>query len=93
MRRVITLNDGSEIGPEYLKAELTGTFDARARIGGSSSLPPAGASMREAERLLLEATLEVTGGNRTRTAEILGVSLRTIRNKIREHGLPPRRFA
>jgi DNA-binding NtrC family response regulator len=93
MRRVITLNDDSEIGPEYLKAELTPTCDPRVRIGGPSSLPPAGASMREAERQLLEATLEVTGGNRTRTAEILGVSLRTIRNKIREHGLPPRRFA
>jgi DNA-binding protein Fis len=42
---------------------------------------------------LLERTLEVTGGNRTRTAEMLGVSLRTIRNKVREFGLPPRRYA
>jgi len=35
-------------------------------------------------------TLESTGGNRSRTAELLGVSLRTVRNKIREYGLPPR---
>ena len=49
--------------------------------------------MREVERQLLEATLRANGGNRTRTAEMLGVSLRTIRNKIREHGLPPRRYA
>jgi flagellar hook protein FlgE len=35
-------------------------------------------------------TLESTGGNRARAAELLGVSLRTVRNKVREFGLPPR---
>jgi DNA-binding NtrC family response regulator len=93
MRRVVTLSDGDEIGPECLKAELSG----RSYSGGVSLAAPAplraGTSMREVERSLLEATLQVTGGNRTRTAEMLGVSLRTIRNKIREHGLPPRRYA
>ena len=44
--------------------------------------------MREVERQLLEATLQSTGGNRTRTAEMLGVSLRTVRNKIRAYDLP-----
>ena len=33
---------------------------------------------------------EATNGNRTRTAEMMGVSLRTVRNKIREYGLAPR---
>ena len=27
-------------------------------------------------------------GNRSRTAELLGVSLRTVRNKVRSYGLP-----
>jgi DNA-binding NtrC family response regulator len=93
MRRVVTLNDGDEIGPECLQAELS----AKARSTGLpafAALPThAGTSMREVERSLLEATLQSTGGNRTRTAEMLGVSLRTIRNKIREYGLPPRRYA
>ncbi len=93
MRRVITLSDGQEIGPECLKNELPGANGSTPRSTVSASLPPAGASMREVERHLLEATLLCTGGNRTRTAEMLGVSLRTIRNKIREHGLPPRRYA
>jgi len=53
----------------------------------------AGTPMRELERQLLETTLQLTWGNRTRAAEMLGISLRTIRNKIREFGLPPRRFA
>jgi len=50
----------------------------------------AGHTLREAEKQLLERTLEATGGNRTRAAAMLGVSLRTVRNKIREYGLPPR---
>jgi DNA-binding protein Fis len=43
------------------------------------------------EKRLLEMTLDATGGNRSRAAGMLGVSLRTVRNKIREYGLPPRR--
>jgi hypothetical protein len=42
------------------------------------------------ERQLFAMTLESTGGNRARAAELLGVSLRTVRNKVREFGLPPR---
>jgi transcriptional regulator with PAS, ATPase and Fis domain len=52
-----------------------------------------GLTLRELERSLLEKTLEATGGNRTRAAGMLGVSLRTVRNKVREYGLPPRRAA
>jgi len=96
MRRLVTLNETDEIGPESLKTELSGAIYSNSlpspAASPASSLR-AGTSMREVERHLLEATLQSTGGNRTRTAEILGVSLRTIRNKIREHGLPPRRFA
>jgi DNA-binding protein Fis len=40
------------------------------------------------ERKLVEITLEATGGNRSRAAELLGVSLRTVRNKVRSYGLP-----
>jgi DNA-binding protein Fis len=48
--------------------------------------------LRDVERELFATTLAATGGNRTRAAQILGVSLRTVRNKVREYGLPPRRF-
>jgi DNA-binding NtrC family response regulator len=93
IRRVFTLSDSNEIGPESLKAELSGATYSRTQPAISTAPLRAGTSMREVERHLLEATLQITGGNRTRTAEMLGVSLRTIRNKIREHGLPPRRYA
>jgi DNA-binding NtrC family response regulator len=49
-----------------------------------------GQTLEAVERKLLESTLRETGGNRTRAAEMMGVSLRTIRNKIREYGLAAR---
>jgi DNA-binding NtrC family response regulator len=50
----------------------------------------AGVSLEAMEKRLLEVTLAATEGNRSRAAEMLGVSLRTVRNKIRGYGLPPR---
>jgi DNA-binding NtrC family response regulator len=47
-----------------------------------------GLKVGEMERRLFALTLESTGGNRSRAAELLGVSLRTVRNKIRVYGLP-----
>jgi len=54
---------------------------------------PAGTPIWQVEKLHLEKTLALTEGNRTHAAELLGISLRTLRNKIREYGLPPRRYA
>jgi DNA-binding NtrC family response regulator len=47
----------------------------------------AGRSLRDVEKQMLELTLQATKGNRTHAAAMLGVSLRTVRNKIREFGL------
>jgi DNA-binding NtrC family response regulator len=52
-----------------------------------------GGSLREMQRQLLESTLDAHGGNRTRAARALGICARTMRNKIREYGLPPRRYS
>ena len=91
MRRVVAISNGNNIGPEYLAPEFLKPIGVKTT---ASTIPlQAGTSMKELERQLLETTLQLTGGNRTRAAEMLGVSLRTIRNKIREFGLPPRRYA
>jgi DNA-binding NtrC family response regulator len=92
MQRVVTLCDASEIGRQHLASEWVPA--GRPQVGNPVSPAAAypGTSIRELERHLLESTLLQTDGNRTRAAEMLGVSLRTIRNKIREYGLPPRRY-
>jgi DNA-binding NtrC family response regulator len=45
----------------------------------------AGQSVGEMERKLIMTTLEQTSGNRTHAAKLLGISLRTLRNKLREY--------
>jgi DNA-binding NtrC family response regulator len=57
---------------------------------GAAALPPAVVgkptmSVREMERALIMETLQATSGNRTQAAKILGISLRTLRNKLREY--------
>jgi DNA-binding NtrC family response regulator len=41
-----------------------------------------GMTVDEAERRLIMATLEAAGGNKTRAAEMLGISLKTLHNKL-----------
>jgi two-component system response regulator FlrC len=50
-----------------------------------NATPQAGNSVSEMERKLIMATLEETNGNRTHAAKLLGISLRTLRNKLREY--------
>jgi DNA-binding NtrC family response regulator len=86
VRRAVALATGAEIGREGL--EGWGWADAVPGNRDHDDHLRAGVSLENMERKLLEMTLEATGGNRSRTAALLGVSLRTVRNKIRSYGLP-----
>jgi len=46
-----------------------------------------GKSLKEMERRMILRTLEETGGNRTHTADILGISRRTLQLKLKEYGI------
>jgi DNA-binding NtrC family response regulator len=103
IRRAVALTTGAEIGSGALADEDCGSLLATPAIAPGSPpaiaaafsanrtedvcLRP-GVSLGEMERKLVEITLEATGGNRSRAAELLGVSLRTVRNKVRSYGLP-----
>jgi DNA-binding NtrC family response regulator len=57
---------------------------------------PAGATVDDVERELIQQTLESTTNNKTRAAELLGISLKTLHNKLKEyeagakgHAAPP----
>ncbi len=54
---------------------------------GGGTLPPGAIvlhtlNVQEAERALIRRALELTKNNRTKTAELLGISVRTLRNKL-----------
>jgi DNA-binding NtrC family response regulator len=95
VRRAVALATGTEIGLEGLEGSVWNIHkedkddqpeDPGERAG--EDFLRAGVSLGDMERRLVEMTLEATGGNRSRAAELLGVSLRTVRNKVRSYGLP-----
>ncbi len=70
------------------EAELPDAFkqlDQEAEKTGIDLTP--GRSLKEMEREMILRTLEDSGGNRTRTAEILGISRRTLQLKLKEYGI------
>ncbi len=99
IRRAIALSPGQEISAELQPGLLQATPGAGClapkRDGGNigealAHLRP-GMKLHDMERELLARTLVATCGNRSHAAAMLGISLRTVRNKIREYGLPSRR--
>ena len=42
--------------------------------------------MGEAEKMLILKTLAANNNNKTRAAEVLGISLKTLHNKLKEYG-------
>ena len=86
IHRAVLLADGADIGIEAIElgppAVVTGK-DSVAGGGGVASL--VGRRMEEVERDLIIETLGHTLGNRTHAATILGISIRALRNKLRDY--------
>jgi DNA-binding NtrC family response regulator len=59
---------------------------AASAANGNELRIPVGSTIEHAERALIELTLEHTKNNKTRAAEILGISQKTLFNKLREYG-------
>lgn len=90
MRRVLSLHEGATIDEACFHKELQPLGKTQA---APYAMPAAGTKIAVLEKMHLENTLALAHGNRTHAAVMLGISLRTMRNKIREYGLPPRRYA
>lgn len=86
VERAVLLTRGEVMTPDDLRlsARCGATPMGASTRGGQETVP---VTLAEMERKMIVTTLRDTGGNRTRAAEILGVSVRTIRNKIHEYGL------
>ncbi|MCH7500714.1 MAG: sigma-54-dependent Fis family transcriptional regulator, partial [Nitrospinae bacterium] len=61
---------------DSVAAEATGNNNALGSFRGT---------IYQMERELIFKTLEETGNNKTKAAEILGISIRTLRNKLNEY--------
>ncbi|MEW6542349.1 MAG: sigma-54 dependent transcriptional regulator [Nitrospirota bacterium] len=98
VERAVLLAGGGTIEPEHFRVDEGGLRAAPAgpdvvRPAGQSGPPhpsaasgPSGnGSLWEMERDLIFRTLAGAKGNRTHAAKILGISIRTLRNKLREY--------
>jgi DNA-binding NtrC family response regulator len=83
LQRAFILSD-SVIQPDALPPEITGDRPVL-RNGASGLEVRVGMSIAEVERLLIAATLEEVGGSKKRAADVLGVSLKTLYNRLREY--------
>ncbi|MGO8756921.1 MAG: sigma-54-dependent transcriptional regulator [Terracidiphilus sp.] len=85
-RAVILCPDGAPLDAGHLPPGFGKDQSASVALAdGNAILVRVGATVDEAERLLILRTLEATGQNKTRAAEILGVSLKTLHNKLKEY--------
>ena len=94
LHRAVLLASGDEIGPEAIRSPDGGTSpsasdgDAVSSADGTANEAAAGLvgrTVADVERDLIIDTLRHCLGNRTHAANILGISIRTLRNKLKQY--------
>lgn len=84
IERAVLLGKGEVLLPKHLFLEELGS-------NGKKSVPiRAGLSVKAMEKELIFHTLEEVNNNRTHAAKLLGISIRTLRNKLREYKEVPK---
>jgi transcriptional regulator with PAS, ATPase and Fis domain len=93
IERSALLAAGGPILPEHLPIEVQKTTGVvpvaapRDEVNSEMISLPVGMSMDHAEREMIRTTLLHTSGNKTRAAKILGISLKTMHNKVKKFEL------
>ena len=80
MERMVIMSKGDTITLDDLPPALAGRQQ-------EEESTPSPTSLKDVERETIVKTLQQAGGNRTKTAAILGISRKTLQNKIREYGI------
>ena len=81
IERATVISKNQELKPSDLPSEVSSGVPDFPR-GGLE----AGITIDGAEKMLILKTLKAHGGNKTKAAEVLGISTRTLRNKLQEYG-------
>ncbi len=86
LERAIIVCDTAVVETKHLTPGF-GQTTIRASAEDSDSVHlGVGTTVEEGEKQLILKTLEATNNNKTRAAEILGISLKTLHNKLKEYG-------
>ncbi len=84
IERAVVLTSESVLEPQHFA--LSGTRTQHADNGDMVSVP-VGTTVAEMEKTLILRTLEKVDQNRTHAAKVLGISVRTLRNKLKEYAI------
>jgi two-component system response regulator FlrC len=85
VERLVLTRAGQVVPPDALGAAFAAP--PAPQLPDPPALPAAIRTLREMERWLIVETLRRTQGNRTQAARELAISLRTLRNKVREYAI------
>jgi two-component system response regulator HydG len=83
IERAVLLCRSEYIMPEDLPPQVQGAEGE----GGSLVSVPTGMPLKDVEREVILQALADAGGNRTQTARVLGISRKTLQNKLKEYGV------
>jgi DNA-binding NtrC family response regulator len=87
LERAVIIVEGSVVETRHLPLGFGQTTPRATSTGDPSAVHlGVGTTVEEAERQLILKTLEATNNNKTKAAEILGISLKTLHNKLKEYG-------
>jgi DNA-binding NtrC family response regulator len=81
IERAVLMGEGTEIAPQDL---ILDGDDATTGCAESAHIR-AGVTVRDMERKLITTTLQAVNESRSQAAEMLGISIRTLRNKLKEY--------
>jgi DNA-binding NtrC family response regulator len=81
IERAVVLSNDPVLQPEHFS--MGGALGRRGN--GNGTALAVGTTVAEMERKLIVATLQECGQNRTQAAKVLGISVRTLRNKLNEY--------
>ncbi len=88
LERAVIVCEGALIEPRHLPPNF-GSTRLKVAADGEGIRLEVGTTVEEAEKMLILKTLASTSNNKTRAAEILGISLKTLHNKLKEYGNAP----
>ncbi|MFC0128024.1 sigma-54-dependent transcriptional regulator [Ralstonia solanacearum] len=82
VQRAYIMSDDTGISTEAVPLQVSTTQAS----SGSTLTIPVGTSLASADKKIILATLEQCGGVKKRAAELLGISLKTLYNRLEEYG-------
>jgi DNA-binding NtrC family response regulator len=88
IERVVLLEAEDEILPDHLPTEIVRQRHSDDPSAGGHPFPPGVVRpLAEVEKLAIEHALRVCDGNKTRAAQLLGISRQTLRTKLKDYAL------